>query len=277
VFGPFGSLRDFGFGMTTKMREEQQKRRDEELKARLAKAEHWTAKTPWRRSLTLTAESWQPRSLFTVEPTKCNDVNNETKPEGKFVTSPNGRFLYVEKVLPKEATLALHQGSRRGTVMFDGPVRIPSLHERSGSSKHWRAEPWMSHTPSEVITQRPGLRLARGHVVVAGLGLGWALVEVFRKRTVSKVTLVEISQELVDWVMPALAPHLRGLGKDFDTIIGDAHDVLIDYAADVALIDIFEHYGSNDFYVRGGKRPKNIPTVWCWGSASMADEGRGWF
>lgn len=280
MFGPFFGLSEFS--MTPKMRQEQEARQKQELKERLAKAEPWTDKTPWRKTLTLTAVSWQPRSLFTVEPTKCNDVNNETKPEGKFVVSPGGRFLYCEKLLPQEAKLALLQGSRKGNVMFDGPVRIPSLHERHRESTSWRVEPWMSHTPSEIITQRPGYRLAHGHVVIAGLGLGWALVEVFRKRSVTKVTLVEISQELVDWVMPALAPHLRGLGKDFTTIVGDARDVLWDFKADVALIDIFKDYGSNEFHVNGGGKhfggkPMNIETVWCWGSAPMADEGRGWF
>lgn len=280
MFGPFFGLREFS--MTPQQRREQKARDEEALRERLTKAEPWTDKTPWRRQLTLTAASWQPRSLFTVEPTLCNDVNNETERDGKFVVSPGGKFLYCEKLLPKHGLLALLQGSRKGNVLFDDVVRIPSLHERSGESKYWRAEPWMSLTPSEIITQRPGYRLARGHVVVAGLGLGWALVDVFRKRSVTKVTLVEISQELVDWVMPALAPHLRGLGKDFDTIVGNAKDVLVDYKADVALIDIFPDYGSNDFWVNGGDgkrfsgRPKNIDTVWCWGSAPMGDERRGW-
>lgn len=275
MFGPFGTLSEFS--MTPKMRREQEERRAQDLAARLAKTEPWTAKTPFRRSLTLTAASWQPPRLFEVEPTPCNDVNNETEPKGKFVMSPSGKFLYCEKLLPKATPLALHQGSRRGSVMFDGPVRIPSLHERSGE-KYWRADPWMSHTPSEIITQRPGYRLAHGHVVIAGLGLGGALTDVFKKRSVTRITLVEISQELVDWVMPAIAPQLRGLGKDFTTIVGDARDVLVDYKADVALIDIFKDYGSNEFHVLGGRgRPHNIPTVWCWGSAPMGAEQKGWY
>lgn len=277
MFGPFFGLGEFS--MTPKQRREQREQQAQALKERLLTAEPWTVKTPWRKRLTLTAASWQPRSLFTVEPTECNDVNNETKPEGKFALSPGGRFLYCEKLLPKHAKLALLQGSRRGNVLFDDVVRVPSLHERSGESKYWRADPWMSLTPSEIITMRPGQRLAHGHVVVAGLGLGWALVDVFRKRSVTKVTLVEISQELVDWVMPALAPHLRGFGKDFTTIVGNAKEVLRDLTADVALIDIFPNYGNNDFYVNDGgtSRPKNIGTVWCWGSGPMGDERRGWY
>jgi len=278
MFGMFGIP---GFGMTEKMRKEQQAREERALQERLTKAEPWTAKTPWRRSLTLKADSWKPWSVFDVKPTQHHNINRETSPD-KFVLSPNGQFLYCEKILPKHAKLALLQGSRQGTVLFDGPVLIPSLHQRTGDGSGWREEPWMSCTPSEIITQRPGLKLAHGHVVIAGLGLGWALVEVLKKRTVTKVTLVEISQELVDWVMPAIAPHIRGLGKDMDTIVGDARSVLWDFKADVLLCDIFKDYGSNGFFVNGGGkrfggRPQNIETVWCWGAAPIADRGRGWF
>lgn len=278
MFGQFFGLGEFS--MTPQQRREQKAREAEALRERLTKAEPWTDKTPWRRRLTLTAASWQPRSLFTVEPTLCHDVNNETEPGGKFVISPGGKFLYCEKLLPKHGKLALLQGSRRGNVVFDDVVRIPSLHERQGS--YWRADPWMSLTPSEIITQRPGYRLARGHVVVAGLGMGWALVDVLRKRSVTRVTLVEISQELVDWVLP-MVPNVQAYEHKLKVIVGNAKDVLADFAADVALIDIFPDYGSNDFYVNGGDgkrfsgRPKNIGTVWCWGSAPMGDERRGWY
>lgn len=276
----FGMFAIPGFGMTKEMREKQQAREAEELKARLAQAEAWTPKTAFKKRLTLKADSWPSWKLFDVEPTKHNNVNLEQRPEGKFKVSPSGQFLFCEKILPKAGRIALLQGSRRGDVMFDGPVAIPALHERTPNGLNWREDPWMSLTPMEVMTQRPGTRLARGHVVVAGLGLGWGLVEAFKKRTVTKVTLVERSQELVDWIMPALAPKLRGLGKDFDTIVGDAYNVLADFKADVALIDIFRGYGSNEFRARGDGgvqiRPRNIDTVWCWGSAPLADE-RSWY
>lgn len=276
MFGPFFGLHEFS--MTPALRRDMKAKEERLLQERLLTAEPWTNKTPWKKQLTLTAASWQPRSLFPVEPTQCNDVNNETEPKGKFIVSAGGRFLYCEKLLPKHAKLALLQGSRRGNVLFDDVVRIPSLHERSGESKYWRADPWMSLTPSEIITMRPGTRLAKGHVVVAGLGMGWNLMDVLRKRSVTKVTLVEISQELVDWVLP-MVPDIHEYEHKLSVIVGNAKDVLRDFTADVALIDIFPDYGSNDFYVNGGgtSRPKNIDTVWCWGSAPMGDERRGWY
>lgn len=280
VFGPFFSLSEFS--MSPKMRREQKERQEREHEEWLKTAEPWTAKTPWRRKLALQASSWTPWSLFAVKPTECNDVNNETKPEGKFMTSPSGQFLYCEKLLPRGSKLALLQGARRGVVAFDGPILVPSLHQKQLNG--WNAEPWMGITPMEIITQRPGTRLAKGHVAVAGLGLGWALYEAMRKRSVKRVTLVEISQELIDWILPRVMDTIRlrageGLPK-LDVVVGDARDVLWQLEADVALIDIFKGYGGNEFYVHGGARhfggkPMNIPTVWCWGSANLT-ERRGW-
>jgi hypothetical protein len=279
MFGFLG-LGGFGFGVSEKTRKEQAERRDKEMEERMKAAVPWTPNMPWSPKMTLTAASWPEWSLFDVKPTKHGNINHEARPEDKFVLSPNGTFVYCAKTLPRQSGLRTLQGSRKGDVYFDGPVNFPALHEKQPDGQ-WREDPWMSITPMEVMTQRPGTKLARGHVVIAGLGLGWGLVEAFKKRTVTKVTLVERSQELVDWIMPALAPRLRGFGKDFDTIVGDARDVLVDYKADVALIDIFKGYGGNEFFVRGDRgvniRPRNIPTVWCWGSAPIADEPRSWF
>lgn len=281
MFGPFAIP---GFGMSTKMRKEQQERQEQEMSRRLEQAVPWTPKLPWAPKLTIEASTWPTWRLFDVEPTKHANVNHEAYPDGKFVYSPNGQFLFCLKTLPPQAKILTLQGSRRGDVMFNGPVNIPCLHERVQSGGAWREDPWMSITPMEVMTQRPGTKLAKGHVVVAGLGLGWGLVEAFKKKSVTKVTLVERSQELVDWIMPALAPRLRGMGKDFDTIVGDARDVLGDFKADVALIDIFKGYGGNTFHTTrrpedrfSGGPPRNIPVVWCWGTAPLADEPRGWF
>ncbi len=282
MFGFLG-FNPLGLGLTTKERQRRAELREQMINERLAKAEPWTNKTPWRRHLTLTASSWTPWSLFGVTPTQCADVNNETAPEGKFITSPSGRFLYCEKILPRAGAIALAQGARQGDVMFDGPVRIPSLHERRG--EHWNENPWMSVTPMEMMTQRPGTRLARGHVVIAGLGLGFGLFEVLRKRSVKRVTVVEISKELVDWLYPRIMDNIRLRAGEklppVEIVVGDAREVLRDFTADVALVDIFRDYGNNTFHVHGTGHPmaspRNIPTVWVWGSATIGERrGFGW-
>jgi hypothetical protein len=280
MFGMFGIP---GFGMTEKMRKEQAERQARELELRIANVVPWTPTRAWKKQLTLQASTWPEWKLFDVQATEHSNVNRERTPEGKFVVSPSGQFLYCTKTLPKHGNIATLQGSRRGDVMFDGPVNIPSLHEKAYDGT-WREDPWMSITPMEVMTQRPGTKLARGHTVIAGLGLGWGLVEALKKRTVTKVTLVERSQELVDWILPQLSAATSALKAGrLEVIVGDARDVLATLTADVALIDVFPGYGNNEFSVRRGPEdrfsggpPKNIPTVWCWGSAPLAD-ARSWF
>jgi threonine dehydrogenase-like Zn-dependent dehydrogenase len=50
---------------------------------------------------------------------------------------------------------------------------------------------WMSVTPLEVESAEIGVRLARGHVLVMGLGMGWAAMATAMRDDVSAVTVVE--------------------------------------------------------------------------------------
>jgi len=75
--------------------------------------------------------------------------------------------------------------------------------------------------------------------------------------------LIEKSQELVDWVLPKILPHL---GRPLtEVIVGDAHRVLPTLQADVALVDIFPNYGNNAWY----QPCPQIGHIWCWGGASV--------
>lgn len=79
-----------------------------------------------------------------------------------------GAIAFLEQGL-KRKRLALYEQDwdcfAKGSVMFTGPVHIPIL-SRAG-------EAWMSLTPSEILTLREGNRIAKGHTLVAGLGMGW--------------------------------------------------------------------------------------------------------
>jgi hypothetical protein len=50
---------------------------------------------------------------------------------------------------------------------------------------------WMSITPLEIESQEIGIRLARGHVLICGLGMGWAAAAVAMNPAVTMVTIVE--------------------------------------------------------------------------------------
>ena len=155
-----------------------------------------------------------------------------------------------------------------GHVVWDDEIAVPILFERG----KYQTELWMSLTPNEIMTLRPGTKLAKGHTVVTGLGMGWQLCEVLRKKTVKKVTLVEISQELHDWIGPRIKRMVTSDEWSKLTVeIGDVHKVLPGVKADVALLDHFPGYGHNGFEARAlMSRCPGIPKWWAWGSAGLA-------
>jgi hypothetical protein len=145
-------------------------------------------------------------------------------------------------------------------VCFDRDVVIPALYERDRCS---RGNPWMSLTPSEIFTLRRGTVHASGHVVIAGLGMGYQLIAASRRKQVKRITLVERDEELVAWLRPVLAPRLRCPVK---WVVGDAYEVMPKLTADVALVDIFPGFGdvrddAEDFF----NSCPTIPRIWCWG------------
>jgi hypothetical protein len=176
-----------------------------------------------------------------------------------FRMSDDGTFFYCVKELPKGVAYETYYGNKRGTVMFDGPVLVPTLYRKKDYTDRYGEMPWMSIMPMEMLSLRGGTRLAKGHTVVAGLGLGYQLVEVTRRERVTKVTLVEINQGLVNLIMPALQDWLGP--APVEVIVGDAQVIVPTITADVALIDIFASYGGNEFVAC-----PHIPRVWCWGS-----------
>jgi spermidine synthase len=122
----------------------------------------------------------------------------------------------------------------------------------------------MSITPMEMLSLRPGTRMARGDVIIGGLGLGHQLIEVSKRPQVRRLVLVEKSQGLVDFMMPAIAPHLH---RPVDVVVGDAYEVIPQMYADVALIDIYPKYGRNRYLCNKLKAASpGIKKFWCWGA-----------
>lgn len=237
---------------------------------RMLRAVPWTPDVKWDRCLTFKADTYEVPDLFpSVKPMKGLHVWQASKQE--YVESPSGKYRYAKKVLPAGEKLSTWHGSRVGDVMFDGPVVIPGLWENQG----YDAEtPWMSITPAEMLSLRCGTRFAKGHTIVAGLGLGYQLMEVLKRKQVKRVTLVEKEQELVDWLWPVLVARLPSWDQPpaIEVVVGDAYKVIPTLEADVCLLDIFTGYGCNkedgDKIARASPKVKK---VWTWGSAPIAD------
>jgi predicted membrane-bound spermidine synthase len=96
----------------------------------------------------------------------------------------------------------------------------------------------MSPTPSEVMSQRPGIRAARGRVLVGGMGMGWFAKEVARKPAVEKVVVVEQDPEIARYFGRRFAD-----GPAVEVVVGDAYEVgrgmMAKGLVDSALFDIW--------------------------------------
>lgn len=230
---------------------------EESLSQRMANCVPYSPKMAWDPELNLTVDGWPEHKVFDVKPT--NRVPLDTllnKGEEFYKLSPSKKWIYVDLTLPAGMQLkTFMSGGKRGTVVFDKDISIPSLFELPDFDF-----PWMSITPMEVFSLRPGERLAKGHVVVAGLGLGWQLLQVANRKSVTKITLVERSQELVDWILPAIRERIPQR-VELEVLVGDAFKLVPELTADVALFDVYPGFGFNEH-----PYCPNIKKTWAWGS-----------
>jgi hypothetical protein len=215
------------------------------------------------------ASSWPKYKLFDTKPIERLELPERIE-EGSFnmeedlskiALSEDKKMLYCNLILPAYVKLEVF-GRPKSWVCFDENVEIPALfpvhQDRLGRARlKYMQNPWMSITPSEVFSLRTGLRYARGHCVIAGLGLGWQLVQASKRKQVKKITLVEINESLVKMIMPRIRYMLE---CDVQIEIGSAHLIIPKLHADSALIDIFPQFGNNEF-----KKPPHIKKTWVWG------------
>lgn len=234
--------------------------------------EKWDEETTeLKQSLFLDASSYQQPALFDL-PSISPDHFSEA-----FLVSPSGSFAYQNRILKKGHPLDLH-GIRNGMVVFNGDVVIPSLIDMTVDSRDgeaflqaasqnerakWGAV-WMSLTPAEMLTQRPGVRRAQGTVLIGGLGLGWLLRKVCEKDSVDRVIVVERSQELLNWYGYDLC---RRYPEISDVICDDVYNQIGKHGADVMhLLDIWLLFSDS-------RRDRRLlpfrrrlkKQVWAWG------------
>lgn len=214
--------------------------------------------TKMQNPLVLQASTFNPQQLFP----NCPRAYFGTNTQDACVLSPSGTFAYANRVLPKAYPLKLRQGSKKGEVWFDGEVVIPTLYKADRPM-----DVWMSLAPQELLTLRPGLRKAKGKVVVGGLGLGWLLSEICHKDIVGDVILVEKNKELMEWYGHALC---KRLPKVADVIIGDVYDHLGKYGKQTRyILDLWKGYGAARGDARLQDAKKWVHNIWAWGDVQF--------
>lgn len=205
---------------------------------------HWDPNMPWPadRHLVLTARSFQswtdsstPKAALSLVPvqhvTECDKLNVDHVLIGKrklyrrtfepYYWHEKQPFMgfsmeaWAESRRPtgwyRSGLDLLKQGRRWGNVSFDAPVNIPILTDAEG-------KPWMSLTPSEIFTLRPGIRHARGTVMVGGLGMGWLAQQIRLKKGVKKVLVAENDYDVATFFGKALA---KMPGAPVEVMCGD--------------------------------------------------------
>jgi hypothetical protein len=237
-----------------------------EFQRRMRSCVPWSPAMAYAPELNLIGATFQTLNVFPelapsdapvcdLNPAECAD-------------SPNRIFRYCVRLHRAGRQLMTWFGDQTGSVIFDSDVRIPAIYQcLPGRPGDWNEAPWMSLTPAEILTLREGTRLAKGRVVIGGLGLGHQLIEVSKKLQVKEIVLVELSQELVDFYLPRVRPLVK---KRLTVIVGDAYEVIPTLRADVALVDIFPAYGGNEAATRAlAARSPGIKKMWGWGTASL--------
>lgn len=103
------------------------------------------------------------------------------------------------------------------------------------------AETWMSMTPMELESQEIGVRLARGHVAIFGLGMGWSAAVSALRDEVTAVTVVERDDDVLalhreldifSQLPPAAQAKIR-------IVQGDAYEWRPDAPVDLLMPDIW--------------------------------------
>ncbi len=82
----------------------------------------------------------------------------------------------------------------------------------------------MSDTPMERRTNRAFVDVAKGDVLIAGLGIGMVLPPLLNKDSVQSVTVVELEGDIIKMVEPAFRPLAKKSGKTLTIVEASIFD-----------------------------------------------------
>ena len=273
-------MSDIAFGfMSPSMQKRIIEQEKDYLKRRMKETKQvWNEdKTKFSKLLCLDGESFNNKryQLFNSRPVKAHYKKLIESKSKSIRWSPNRKFFYANRVWKAFDKLQIAQGHRRGEVAFDTDIVIPALMEYRPEISWEPIRVWMSITPMELLTQRQGVRLAKGKVLIGGLGMGWLLWKVARKKSVKEIVVVEKSREILNWFGFDLCKQVSDeTGKHIHVICDDVLNHMGKHGKDTRhLIDIWPSY-PNEFW----SLPKDwheaigkVEHFWGWGVLADRD------
>lgn len=189
----------------------------------------------------------------------------------ELITNKTNDLRYVRRTLPFGNGLPIVAASdlwgEDGRAFFDADIAIPTFQiSKQGAGQF---ETWMSLTPHELWTLRPGIQAATGHVVLAGLGMGWMLNEIVKKPSVLSVTVVEKNESLMKWFGDELC---RLTPKVTKVICGDIYETLdrFDFKQHKFIMDIWQGYRDAEGDRRLAEMRVRGARVWAWGASGRS-------
>ncbi|MEL3890059.1 hypothetical protein V6B08_07270 [Ferrovibrio sp. MS7] len=130
-------------------------------------------------------------------------------------------------------------------------------------------ESWMSLTPTEIESQEIGLRAARGHTVVFGLGMGWLAANAALRSEVSRVTVVERDGDVIAAVRAAGVLELlpEPARAKLTLVQADALTWRPDAPVDSLQADIWLRYSAPQRIDEARRMQANVAAteIYCWG------------
>ena len=160
-----------------------------------------------------------------------------------FVPCSRGQFSIKQEIWErgKEVpVISMRTSILTGLPTFsfftEGPIRVHRLVKRRDGLV-------TSDVPEEMITQYMSFKNVHGHVLVGGLGLGMAAVMIANIPKVTKVTVVEIEQDVIDLVISQL-PKTKA---PIEIVCADLFKLMLndEIEFDSAYIDIWSGTGEN--------------------------------
>jgi len=98
-----------------------------------------------------------------------------------------------EEITVVSMRTALMTGQRPHKAVYDFPVRYHYLTAKSQGT-------WMTDIPQEQVQHRDVVKKCSGHVLVGGLGLGYVVTLLAKKRSVKSITVIERSKDVIKLV-----------------------------------------------------------------------------
>jgi hypothetical protein len=102
---------------------------------------------------------------------------------------------------------------------------------------------WMSLSPVEIESLAPHVAHMRGHVVIAGLGMGLALYNALLRPAVRQITVLELDSEVIALFAAIMRPDMAGSGR-FSIEQVDARDWQTTESVDFLYADIWDKIGA---------------------------------